>query len=171
MTTRPVVVVVGPPGAGKSTVAAALAERLGVPYRDTDDDIAELTGASIEEIFVDHGEAHFRALEEQAVEKALVEHTGVLALGGGAVLSESTRRRLADHRVLYLEVGLAEASRRVGLNAAGRPLLLGNVRSQLKQMLDARTPLYREVADLTVATDALDVDAVTDAALALLEQP
>jgi shikimate kinase len=166
-----VVVVVGPPGAGKSTVAAALAERLGVPYRDTDDDVAELAGTSVEAIFIDHGEAHFRALEEQAVERALAEHTGVLALGGGAVLSESTRRRLADQRVLYLEVGLTQAVRRVGLGAPGRPLLLGNVRSQLKQLLDARAPLYREVADLTVSTDDLDVAAVTDAAYDLLEKP
>lgn len=169
VTSGPVVVVVGPPGAGKSTVATALAARLGVSVRDTDADVEALTGTTVQDIFLDHGEAHFRELEEQVVERALAEHDGVLALGGGAVLSERTRERLADHRVLYLEVGLTRAVRRVGLGA-GRPLLLGNVRAQLKQLLDARGPLYREVADITVGTDDLDAEQVAAASFELLEQ-
>ena len=165
--TRPVVVIVGPPGAGKSTVAEALATRLGVTVRDTDADVEAVAGTSVQDVFVDHGEAHFRVLEEDAVAKALDEHDGVLALGGGAVLSERTRERLRDHRVLFLDVGLTQAVRRVGLGT-GRPLLLGNVRAQLKQLMDARGVLYREVADLTVVTDALDADQVVDQALALI---
>lgn len=164
----PVLVIVGPPGAGKSTVAEALAKRLGVTVRDTDTDVEEVAGTSVQEIFIDHGEERFRALEEEAVARALDEHDGVLALGGGAVLSERTRESLSDHRVLFLQVGLTQAVRRVGLGS-GRPLLLGNVRAQLKQLMDAREALYREVADLTIVTDDLDPGQVADQALSLME--
>ncbi len=165
----PVVVLVGPPGAGKSTVAEELATRLGVTVRDTDSDIEAAAGSSVQDIFIDRGEAEFRALEAEAVARALVEHDGVLALGGGAVLSDRTRQRLRDHRVIFLDVGLTTAVRRVGLGT-GRPLLLGNVRAQLKQLMDARTVLYREVADLTVLTDDLDPAQVADQALAFLQE-
>jgi shikimate kinase len=165
----PVVVLVGPPGAGKSTVANAIAGRLGVGFRDTDHDVEVWQGASVQDIFVDHGEAHFRALEEQAVAVALAEHDGVLALGGGAILSDATRRLLADHRVIFLDVGLAAAVSRVGLNG-NRPLLLGNVRSQLKGLMDRRRPLYDEVARFTIVTDAMDTAAVADEAVRLIRE-
>lgn len=164
----PVVVLVGPPGAGKTTVAEDLAIQLGVAFRDTDQDIEEREGTSIQEIFVDHGEAHFRAIEEKAVAAALAEHDGVLALGGGAVLSESTRALLSPHRVIFLDVGLAAAVSRVGMNG-NRPLLLGNVRSQLKGLMDRRRPLYDEVARFTILTDRLDAAQVTDEARRLIE--
>jgi shikimate kinase len=165
----PVVVIVGPPGAGKTTVAEELASRLGVAVRDTDADIEAAAGASVSDLFVDHGEAHFRALEEDAVARALEEHDGVLAVGGGAVLSERTRERLGAQRVLFLDVGLTAAVRRVGLGS-GRPLLLGNVRAQLKQLMEARGPLYREVADLTIDTDDLEPVQVAERALNWLKE-
>jgi shikimate kinase len=149
---RPRVVLVGPMGAGKSTVAGLLAEAWGLAARDTDEDIEAAEGRPISEIFVDEGEAYFRALEREAVATALAEHDGVLALGGGAVLDEGTRAALAGHRVVFLSVGLSEAVRRVGLGSS-RPLLLGNVRGRIKALLDERTPVYESVATEIVDTD------------------
>jgi shikimate kinase len=155
------VVLVGPMGAGKSTVAALLATAYGVTARDTDADIEAAEGRSISDIFVDSGEAHFRALERAAVAEALASHDGVLALGGGAVLDESTRALLTDHRVVFLRVGLSEAVKRVGLGSS-RPLLLGNVRGRIKALLDERTPVYEAVADLVVDTDQRSPQDVAD---------
>ncbi|WP_228387438.1 MULTISPECIES: shikimate kinase [unclassified Nocardioides] len=148
----PRVVLVGPMGAGKSTVAALLAEQWAVAARDTDADVEATEGRSVSDIFVDSGEAHFRALEREAVATALATHDGVLALGGGAVLDPATRELLAGHRVVFLRVGLADAVKRVGLGV-GRPLLLGNVRARVKALLDERTPIYESVATITVDTD------------------
>jgi shikimate kinase len=158
------VVLVGPPGAGKSTVGALLAARSGVPFRDTDDDVESAQGRSIAELFVDEGEAYFRGLERAAVATALREHSGVLAVGGGAVLDDGTRAELRNRLVVFLDVGLTEATRRVGLSAA-RPLLLGNVRGRLKALLDSRRPLYAEVATLSVATDGKTPAQVVDEVL------
>ena len=91
----PRAVLVGPPGAGKTTVGQLLAEALGVPFRDTDADIEATAGKPISDIFVDDGEDHFRALERAAVAAALESFDGVLALGGGAVLADETRAAAA----------------------------------------------------------------------------
>ena len=155
------VVLVGPMGAGKTTVAELLAKAYGVAARDTDADIEAAAGRSISDIFVDAGEAHFRELERAAVADALADHDGVLALGGGAVLDPATREQLATHRVVFLRVGLSEAVKRVGLGV-GRPLLLGNVRSRIKALLDERTPIYESVADIVVDTDQRPAADVAD---------
>jgi shikimate kinase len=147
----PVVVLVGPPGAGKSSVGEALAQALGVTFRDTDVDVERAAGKPIADIFVDDGEAAFREAEQHAVATALHEHEGVLALGGGAVQDAQTRRRLAGHTVVFLDVTLSAAVQRVGL-ARDRPLLLGSPRAQLKLLMDARRPLYAEVSDVVVDT-------------------
>lgn len=165
--TGPVLVLVGPPAAGKTTVGQLVADRLGVPFADADDLIVERAGKPVSEIFVDDGEEAFRALEEAAVADALAGTDGVLALGGGAVLSTATRQRLAGHRVVFLSAGVPAAASRVGLNR-DRPLLLGNPRQQLRALLDARLPLYEEVAVSTVATDDLTPDEVAAAVLAAL---
>jgi shikimate kinase len=148
-------------GAGKSTVGRVLAEAWGVGFRDSDHDVEEAEGRSVSDIFVDSGEAAFRALERAAVATALEEHDGVLALGGGAVLDEDTRSRLSGHRVVFLRVGLGDAAHRVGLGVS-RPLLLGNVRGRIKQLIDERTPVYESVATHVVDTDGLSVAEVVE---------
>ena len=161
MSPRPRVVLVGTMGAGKSTVGRLLAQKWGVEFRDTDHDVEAAEGRSVSDIFVDSGEAEFRALERAAVAVALTEHEGVLALGGGAVLDETTRDRLAGHRVVFLRVGLSDAVKRVGLGVS-RPLLLGNVRGRIKQLIDERTPVYESVATYVVDTDGLSVREVVE---------
>lgn len=148
----PRVVLVGPMGAGKTTVAGLLATAWNVAARDTDQDVEAAEGRTISDIFVDSGEAEFRRLERAAVAAALESHDGVLSLGGGAVLDPGTRELLAGHHVVFLRVGLADAVKRVGLGTS-RPLLLGNVRGQIKALLDERTPIYESVATLVVDTD------------------
>jgi shikimate kinase len=165
----PLLVLVGPPGAGKSTVGRLVAELLDVGFRDTDLDIVRSVGKPISEVFVDEGEEHFRALERAAVATALTEHDGVLSLGGGAVLSPETRALLRGHRVVLLTADLGTATSRVGLNR-DRPVLALNPRAVLKVLLEERMPLYREVATDVVATDGRTVRAVADDVLALVER-
>lgn len=149
---RPVCVLVGAPGSGKTSTGRALADALGVLFRDTDTDIEQVAGKPIPDIFIEDGEEHFRALERQAVAIALKSFDGVLALGGGAVMAEQTQAALAGHTVVHLSVELTDAVKRVGLGA-GRPLLALNPRAQLKYLLDQRRPVYERVATLTVVTD------------------
>lgn len=164
----PLVVLVGPMGVGKSTVGQLLAERLGVAYRDTDDDIVAEAGRSIAEIFVDEGEETFRAIEKRAVRRALTEHDGVLALGGGSILDADTRALLAGQRVVYLAMDVEEAVKRTGLNAA-RPLLAVNPRKQWRELMDARRHFYEGVATVVVTTDGRTPEEVSQVALDALE--
>ena len=165
----PRVVLIGPMGAGKSTVGRILAERWGVGLRDTDDDVEETEGRTISDIFVESGEEHFRALERDAVALALLEHDGVLAVGGGAVMADSTRTALAGHRVVFLRVGLADAAARVGLGTS-RPLLLGNVRGTMKALLEERAPVYESVSVAVVDTDGRTPEQVADLVEARVEE-
>lgn len=164
---RPKAVIIGPPGSGKTTIGTALADRLGVPLRDTDADIERAAGKPIGEIFIDDGEERFRELERAAVAAALAEHEGVVALGGGAVLAARTQELLAGHTVVYLRVGLSEAIKRVGL-ASARPLLVLNPRSQMRKLLEERLPIYERLGTVRVDTDGRDpADIVEDVAKAL----
>jgi shikimate kinase len=149
---KPLLVLVGAPGAGKTTVGRLVAQQRNVSFRDTDDDVEAMAGCSVSDIFIEHGEQRFRELERQAVTRALAEHPGVLALGGGAVLNPDTRAELNGHRVVFLHVDLTDAVHRVGL-ATARPLLVVNPRAELKRLLAERRPLYEQVADTTVPTN------------------
>lgn len=164
---RPRLVLVGPPGAGKSTVGALVATALGATFRDTDDDVAARAGRSVPDIFVQLGEPAFREMERAAVAQALSSHPGVLALGGGAVADADTRAALAGHRVAFLDVSLADALRRLGMNR-DRPLLVGNLRAQWLHLMDQRRPWYTEVATWAVATDGRAPQDVADELLRLL---
>jgi shikimate kinase len=157
----PAAILIGPPGAGKSTVGPLLAGLLRVTFLDTDSDIEQAAGKPVSDIFIEDGEPAFRALEREAVARAVAAHPGVLGLGGGAVLDPGTRQLLAGQQVVYLETGFAAATKRVGLDKA-RPLLLGNPRAQLKALLDQRLPIYAELAWITVRTDSSSPAEVAD---------
>jgi shikimate kinase len=147
----PVLVLVGPPGAGKTTVGTLVATQLAVPFLDTDHAIEETAGKTVADIFIEDGEERFRELERAAVRDALSNHAGVVALGGGAVLAEETRQVLHGAPVVALQVTLTDAVARVGL-ARDRPLLLDSPRARISAMLRDRAPLYAEVARRSVTT-------------------
>lgn len=149
--TSPRVVLVGPPGAGKSTVGALLADGLGVDFQDTDTAIEQAQDRTISDIFVEDGEAHFRELERAQVVRSLGEHDGVLALGGGAVMSPDVQQALVGHRVVFLDVAIADAATRVGFDGS-RPLLAVNPRASWTRMMIGRRDTYQAVATHRVDT-------------------
>ena len=154
-------VLVGPPGAGKTTVGRIVADRLGVAFRDTDADVEALAGKTIPDIFFDAGEAEFRRLERLAVVAALTEHDGVLALGGGAIGDADTRDDLLAHTVVHLTVPLHDATKRVGWGP-GRPMIDLNPRAKLAELMAKRRPFYDEVATFTVDTADRTPEQVAD---------
>jgi len=145
------VVLIGPPGSGKTTVGHALATLLGVELRDTDRAIEVQQGRSVSDIFLEEGEPRFRELERAEVVSSLSSHKGVLSLGGGAVMDPVTAAALAGHTVVFLDVGIADAATRVGFNQS-RPLLAVNPRAQWTRMMDVRRPIYEGLARFTVLT-------------------
>jgi shikimate kinase len=145
------VVLVGPPGSGKSTVGAALAELLGLPLHDTDTAIEAEQGRTISDIFIEDGEPAFRALERAEVARAVAEDDGVLALGGGAPVDPATAALLAGQTVVFLDVGIADASKRVGFDQS-RPLLAVNPRASWVRLMNERRPVYEAVATFRVDT-------------------
>jgi len=166
--TRPVAVVVGPPGAGKTTVGQALAERLGVAFHDVDAAIEAAERRSISDIFVDDGEPVFRDLERTEVARSLAEERGVVALGGGAVMDPLTEDALRGHVVVFLDVAIADASRRIGFDKS-RPLLAVNPRASWVTMMNHRRPTYERVASVRVDTAGKTPDAIVDELVPLLE--
>ena len=159
--TSPVAVLIGPPGAGKSTVGPLLAALLGAEFAETDAMVENMAGKPVSDIFVSDGEPAFRDLERAAVAQALAGHRGIVALGGGAVMDPGTQQLLARQQVVYLQTGFTAAVRRVGLDTP-RPLLLTNPRSRMRELLAERLPVYEALARITVVTDDRDPQEIAD---------
>lgn len=165
----PRAVLVGLPGAGKSTIGRRLAKALGVEMLDTDAAIEARTGRSIADIFATDGEQEFRRIEEEVVRAALDEHDGVLSLGGGAVTSPGVCDALAGHTVVFLEISAAEGVRRTG-GSTVRPLLAGPGRAEkFRALMAQRVPLYRRLATIRVNTNRRNPGAVVRYIVSRLE--
>jgi shikimate kinase len=157
-------VLIGAPGAGKSTVGKALSEKLNREFLDTDVLIQDSTGKTVTDIFVVDGEEAFRAIELKVLADVLKSENTVISLGGGAPISEQAQRLITDSQslVIFLDVSLATAAPRVGFNR-DRPLLLGNPRAQWQALSDKRRPIYERLADVAIKVDEMDVDAIVTA--------
>lgn len=157
-------VLIGAPGAGKSTVGKALSEKLNREFLDTDALIQDSTGKTITDIFVVDGEEAFRAIELEVLADVLKSENTVISLGGGAPISEQAQKLITDSQslVIFLDVSLATAAPRVGFNR-DRPLLLGNPRAQWQALSDRRRPVYERLADVVIKVDEMDVDAIVTA--------
>ena len=150
----PKIVLIGPPGCGKSTVGRALSHDLQLSFSDTDSLIEEREKSSISDIFTEQGEGYFRAIEEAVVAKALEMESGVLSLGGGAILSQVTQEllRKSGSEIVFLDVSITGAAPRIGFNR-DRPLLIDNPRARWVALMAARRHIYESLATHTVNTD------------------
>jgi shikimate kinase len=147
------IILMGPPGSGKSTVGKYLAKELGISLIDTDRIIEEREGRSISEIFLTDGEEGFRAIEKKVVLESLDVDDSIVALGGGSVLDSDVQARLTQcPEVIFLDVSISNAAPRVGFNKE-RPLLMGNPRQQWLQLMERRRSIYESLATRTVSTD------------------
>lgn len=165
----PRVILIGPPGCGKSTVGAAIAHRLAVAFIDTDTEIERTYGQSISDIFVDKGEDFFRELEFEALKKSLINQDCVLSLGGGAPISQRAQEilRTASSPIIFLDVSLAVAAPRVGFNR-DRPLLLSNPRAQWQALAETRRPIYESLASTIIKVDGMSVEELVTAIVELI---
>jgi len=164
----PRLILIGPPGCGKSTVGAALAQKLTIDFIDTDVAIESSYGHKISDIFVDKGEEFFRDLEFKVLGQSLMEDC-VLSLGGGAPIAQRAQEILktAQAPIFFLDVSLAVAAPRVGFNR-DRPLLLGNPRAQWQSLAETRRPIYESLASFVIKVDAMSVEEVVDAIVSKL---
>ena len=155
------VILLGAPGAGKSTVGALLAKSLKLAFVDTDKVIEQISGKSVSQIFVDDGEV---------LENQLKSNDTVLSLGGGAPISPTAQALLKNSKSIkiFLDVSLSVAAPRVGFNR-DRPLLLGNPRAQWQSLLDKRRPIYEGVADHCIKVDAMKANAIVSKIVELVK--
>jgi shikimate kinase len=166
----PLIVLLGAPGAGKSTIGLMLAKELKLDFVDTDKEIEKTSGMSVSQIFIEEGEEKFRALEMEELKKGLNSSAGVLSLGGGAPISQEAQTLLKNSvsTKIFLDVSLATAAPRVGFNR-DRPLLLGNPRAQWQALLEKRRPIYEEVADHIINVDHGKPSAIVSEIVGLLK--
>ena len=147
------IILIGPPGAGKTSVGKALAKKLSFNFLDSDKVIEERSGKSISEIFIADGESAFRDLEREAVIDLLENQRGVIALGGGSVMDPAVSKKLKTMaNVVFLDVSISNAAPRVGFNR-DRPLLLGNPRQQWIALMEKRRSTYESLSKTRVSTD------------------
>jgi shikimate kinase len=156
---RPALILVGPPGSGKSTVGQLVADRLGCGFKDFDDDLRAAHGLEAGELVVELGRERFQELEVELLRTVLVDFDGVLALGGGTPTAPGAAELLAGHRVVFLDVDLENLLKREGLVPL-HPWLMPNPRAQLRQLLVERRPVYESVASVTVPTSGRSPDDV-----------
>ena len=172
------VILIGAPGSGKTTAGALLARKLGQSFIDTDQVIEEEAAMPISEIFLEHGADYFRKLEKQCIQRVLDQvavDPAVVSLGGGSVLDPQTQevlkrfRGIQSNKIIWLHVDISEAIKRIGMNQA-RPLLLGNVRSNMIKLLNERTPIYQELASASVETSGQAPEAVVNSIFELINE-
>lgn len=162
------IILVGPPGAGKSTIGKALAKKLNMGFIDTDQVIEERANKSIAEIFLDSGEPEFRNLEKSIVAEVLANRNHVISLGGGAILDLGTQELLKTQKfVVFLDVSISNAAPRVGFNR-DRPLLLGNPRQQWISLMEKRRPIYEALGKYQINTDNKKVNEVVPELIGML---
>ena len=165
----PRIILIGPMGSGKSTIGSLIADKLNLPFRDTDVVVEQESGKSVSEIFLEDGEDKFRALEKLALRAELLTDNTVLALGGGAPISidaQSALRAIASP-VIYLDISLSSVADRIGFNR-DRPLLLQNPRAQWERLMQERRPIYESIADYIVDVNGKSREDIVDEVLAVL---
>lgn len=165
------IVLIGPPGSGKSTVGRSIARRLNRKFIDTDSVIEEKSRTKISEIFIDEGEEFFRKLELAALEETLLVPDSIISLGGGAPIKQEAQDLIAGSNVyvVFLDISLAAAAPRVGFNR-DRPLLLGNPRAQWQSLNEIRRPIYEKLATLSIKVDDMSVDQIVGEIISAYEQ-
>ena len=148
------IVLIGPPGAGKSSIGKALAKELNLNFIDSDSEIEKISHKKISEIFIEDGEPAFRLLEVDVVRKVLSDFEGVISLGGGAPINAEIQEVLQDanYPVVFIDVSIAQAATRIGFNK-DRPLLLVNPRQQWISLMNDRRPIYEKLASQTISSD------------------
>ena len=148
------IVLIGPPGAGKSSIGKALAKELNLNFIDSDSEIEKISQKRISEIFIEDGEPAFRLLEVDVVRKVLADFDGVISLGGGAPINPEIQEVLQDanYPVVFIDVSIAQAATRIGFNK-DRPLLLVNPRQQWISLMNDRRPIYEKLASQTISSD------------------
>ncbi len=164
------VALVGLPGSGKSTVGRQLARRLDIPFSDSDHVIERQIGCSIRDFFAREGEAAFRIIEENTIDQMTSGAAGVFSTGGGAVINENTRKRLHERcSVVYLHSSPDEVYRRLR-HDTNRPLLqTADPQARLREMYDARDPLYRNISHFTIETGRPSVPTLVNMIVMQLE--